>query len=233
MEVHLIRVPAGMYTFGVPACPADVQHKWDGPADVFVKPFLLAEHSVTVGEYVTYLRETAGSIPPWFAHLIDQPADWPAGGVSWHDATAYAEWLRRNTGKPYRLPACDEWEAAARGGLTGKRYPWGDGDPVGRCNFAYAAPAMTAVGSYPPNGFGLYDMAGSIWNWCSDVWSDRVPCDPPVNRPTGRDPAGNRVLRGGSFMTEIAGYLMCACIHEDPPDLRHPGIGMRLACDAI
>lgn len=232
-QPKLVHIPADTFLFGIPAePPATVQHPWSGPHRVEVGAFLIAECSVTVGEFIAFLTETKGEIPEPFAFLSEQRADWPAGGISWHDACEYAAWMRDTSGLPYRLPACDEWEAAARGGLTGRAYPWGDEEPVGRSNFT--GPGQTVilpVRSFEPNGYGLYDMAGSIWNWCADLWNDRITHDAPVNKPTGSDPKHNRILRGGSYMTLDPGYLMCAYIHEDPPDLRHRSVGMRLACD--
>lgn len=232
MNPQFIRIEAGTYTLGVPVSPGTIQHKWKGPVNIAIDSFLLAECSVTSGEFIAFLKETKGTIIEPFAHLSKQAADCPAGGISWYDACEFIEWMRRKTGRPYRLPNCNEWEVAARGGLVGSSYPWGDGEPHGRCNFAETSGQVPIpVRSFAPNGYGLYDMAGSIWNWCSDLWRVRVADDPPVNSPTGLDPRDNRVLRGGSYMTSIPGYLMCAYIHEDPPDLRHPSIGLRLACD--
>jgi len=80
--------------------------------------------------------------------------------------------------------------------------------------------------------YGLYGMAGSIWCWCNDLWIDRVKHDPPVNTPTNRPAEINRILRGGSYLTKEENNMMmrCAYIHEDPPELRHACLGMRVAC---
>ena len=81
--------------------------------------------------------------------------------------------------------------------------------------------------SYAPNGYGLYNMAGNAWAWCRELWAE-VSEDPPLNTPTGQDARINRVLRGGSFMSNVE-MLHCAYLHEDPPDLQHVCLGMRLA----
>jgi formylglycine-generating enzyme required for sulfatase activity len=155
---------------------------------------------------------------------IDGKDDYPVVQASWDDAAAYAKWAGK------RLPTEAEWEHAARGGLESKRFVWGDefrpggqwmantyqGEfPVrdaGEDGFIGPSP----VGSFPPNGYGLYDMAGDVWQWCSDLYRADAPaqcaakgcCDnPPGPRdcwdPT--DPAGfasapRRVIKGGSFL---------------------------------
>ncbi len=230
IEPEWVNIPAGIVTLGAPRCPDDFPlHHWRGPRRVEVKEFQIARYAVTRGEYERFLNDTRHPAPvDWQDHALADPRQ-PVCGVSAEDADAYCRWLRAKTAKAYRLPHADEWETAARGGLEGKKFPWGDDPPDGQCHFGLTGKdGPLPVGSFPANGFGLYDMAGNIWQWLADRYVD-VADDKPGNTPTGKSAAINRVLVGGSFMTADPDCLRVAYRHEDPPDLRHRCLGFRVA----
>lgn len=170
--------------------------------------------------------------------------DHPVVHVSWNDATAYASWVGG------RLPTEAEWERAARGG-TQTTFPWGaELEPGGRhmANVfqgdfptldtgADGWPGTSPVGAFPPNGFGLVDVIGNVWEWTADRFSpDRfghLPAAAPVVDPTGPGQGGERVLKGGSYLCH-ASYCRRyrpAARMGSAPDSSSGNMGFRVASD--
>ena len=130
---------------------------------VYLDAFYIDKYEVTNAQYRKFIEATGHREPKYWNEPERNQPNQPVVGVSWHDAMAYAVWAGK------RLPTEAEWEYAARGGLVGKRYPWGDQAPDEtkmQRRGDYAAP----VGSYAPNGCGLFDMVGSVLEWCLDEY---------------------------------------------------------------
>jgi formylglycine-generating enzyme required for sulfatase activity len=168
--------------------------------------------------------------------------DHPVVHVAWTDAMAYCEW------GGYRLPTEAEWEYAARGGLVGCAFPWGDDlEPGGdhRMNvFQGEFPALdtgadgwvgtSPVGAYPPNGFGLHDATGNVWEWCADHFDREAYATSVRVDPRGPAAGEQRVMRGGSYLCH-ASY--CRRYRVDArsgntPDASVGNLGFRVAADA-
>ncbi len=166
---------------------------------VYVDAFYMDVYEVTNARYHKFMDETGHEAPGYWDDPDFNAPDQPVVGVSWHDATAYAEWAGK------RLPTEAEWEKAARGGLIGKRYPWGDEITHDDANYRGTggkdiwAEQTAPVGSFAPNGYGLYDMAGNVWEWCADWYDGNYYSISPERNPMGPGSGTYRVLRGGSW----------------------------------
>jgi len=170
-------------------------------------------------------------------------SDHPMVMVTWYGAAAYCNWRSRQEGKEqcynlstgacdfgkygYRLATEAEWEYAARGGLSARRFPWGDTITHSQANYCSSSsysydisptrgchpiwndgyePYTSPVGSFAANGYGLYDMAGNVWEWCNDWFLSSYYSSSPTNNPTGPVTGSSRVLRGGGW-----NYFACSC----------------------
>ena len=163
--------------------------------------------------------------------------DHPVTLVRRDDAIAYCAWLSKASGRAVRLPTEAEWEKAARGGAEGNRYPWGDRLDRNKANFL-TDPALKAAGgttpcrAYPPNGYGLFDAAGNVWEWVQDWYDPNYYAASPAHRPQGPSTGHLRMLRGGSWLVADVRMLSCSHRHKVPPDTYSYSIGFRIAASA-
>lgn len=245
---EMVLIPAGEFSMGP---------NYEMPAHtVYLDAYYIDKYEVTNAQYATFLNEY-GKNEDAAGHkllaidgsdcLIEkvggtyQPKsgyeNHPVIQVSWYGAGAYAQFYGK------RLPTEAQWEKAARGGLVGKEYPWGDSNPDGsNANFAdkntdYLWSDKTIddgyertapVGSYVPNGYGLYDMAGNVWEWCADRYSSAYYSVSPKDNPLGPGPPiffvnddftkvrQWCVLRGGSWYSPTF-HLRCTDRFNSPP----------------
>jgi formylglycine-generating enzyme required for sulfatase activity len=193
-ENGMVLIPAGAFTMGRnTANPTD----WQPEHKVRVDAFYMDKYEVTNREYYDYCMKTKTSLPFFwgmvkFSSGIDFP-DHPVVGISNFEAEKYAKWAGK------RLPTEAEWEYAARGGLAGKNYPWGDGIDSLRANYGRKYGTLLKVGSFAPNGYGVYDIGGNVWEWTSDNYgADYYSASPGIN-PKGPERGRFKVIRGGSW----------------------------------
>nr|WP_246183478.1 formylglycine-generating enzyme family protein [Paenibacillus methanolicus] len=174
---------------------------------------------------------------------VEARMDHPVVHVSWHDAAAYCAWSGT------RLLTEAEWEYAARGGLTGRTYPWGDELKQGgqhRCNIwqgkfpvknnasdGYVGTAP--VDAYEPNGYGLYNLSGNVWEWCADWFSPGYHRQTAPANPHYTDPTGKRAMRGGSYLCHrsYCNRYRVAARSSNTPDSSTGNIGFRVAMDRV
>ncbi len=205
-----------------------------GNPEVRVDDFEIEIHPVTNREYHEFVQATGRPAPlHWTGGAI--PAgmeEHPVVFVNRFEAAAYARWRSEREGRLLRLPTAAEFEYAARAGSATARYPWGDESPSGKANydpegrrtFAEWRRYLQPVKSHPPNPWGLYDMAGNVWQMV-----DRYP-DLAVNRFVYRvmDPVERETALAGGSWARGEYYLRCGVFGGASSGIRHPDIGFRL-----
>lgn len=235
-----------------------------GASQVALGDFLIGKHEVTNREYLAFVEATGKHYPEWmdpkskyhylkgtdgFYKQLGQglyDPNHPVVGVSWEDAVEYCNWLSQNSPLKYRLPTEEEWELAARGGRSERKYSWGDGVPqlanggniadeslkkvfpdwpvIWRDyddRYAFTAP----VGKFGANAAGVCDMTGNVWEWCSGWFAAANP----QNQNGAAMPIGTeRVIRGGSW-SDTATKLQISNRRGIAPAFRSNNLGFRVA----
>ena len=195
---EMVVIPAGRFRMGCLSNDDDCPDLEKPVHQVTVgAPFALSVHEVTFEDYDRFTYPNKVADEGWGRERR------PVINVSWNDAQDYVEWLSAQTGAEYRLPSDAEWEYAARAGST-TTFSWGDEIGTNRANcfadfcgdrWKNTAPA----GSFRPNGFGLYDMHGNVWEWVADCWNDSYAGAPSDGGAWQQGNCSERVVRGGSW----------------------------------
>jgi formylglycine-generating enzyme required for sulfatase activity len=202
---EMVVIPAGSLLMGSPAAEKGRSDQ-EGPQHEVTLPQAFA-----VGRYEVSFDEWDACVAAGGRRHKPGEDNWGRGrrpviNVSWLDAQAYVSWLTKKTGKAYRLLSEAEWEYAARAGTT-TAYPWGDEPGSRRANFAgsgsqWSGSQTAPVGSFPPNGFGLHDMIGNVWEWTQDCWNDNHQGGPADGLAREGGDCGRRVKRGSSWVND-------------------------------
>jgi len=191
--------------------------------------FALGKYELTQREWKACVAAGACSGSPRVAAENDRL---PMMDLSWDDAAQYVQWLRGLTGKPYRLPSEAEWEYAARAGAT-TPYPWGKEIGIARANCSgcggnYDPKLPAAVGSFPPNAWGLYDMLGGVAEWTEDCWHKNYEGAPANGSAWPAPRCRERVLRGGSWKNPPTDLTVSSRNYYDA-SVRYVANGLRVA----
>lgn len=260
----MVHIPAGSFQMG--SADTDEDHApHEGPVHtVNIRSFWLMKYLVTRGDFARFVNDTGYDASGCFTNekvdgrwvgIVRDGRSWrhpgftqtdrdPVVCVSWEDAHAYIDWLRKKTGYPFRLPSEAEWEYAARAKAHG-RYYWGD-DPKLQCQFLNGADASTVphgpesyhascddhfpftspVGSFPANAFGLYDMGGNADEQVEDCHHDSYAGAPSNGSAWVTAPCDRRVMKGGGW---DSANFRSATRGLGPPDFRSNSSGFRLA----
>ena len=220
-------IPAGSFEMGDTMNEPEDWMKSSKPVHtVVLDAFYMDINEVTVGQFKKFVQESGYVYNNWNIVAEYSPGDnYPMVYVSWNDAKAYAQWVGK------RLPTEAEWEYAARGGLPSNRYPWGNGTDQQRANYKGTSKnnqrnKCTPIGSFEANGYGLYDIAGNVWEWCADWYNPDYYSTSVVTNPSGPTTGAYRVLRGGSWKYS-ANYLRVAYRGNSNPTQRLISYGFR------
>jgi uncharacterized protein (TIGR02996 family) len=216
LGMELALIPPGAFLMGSPPDEAERRDN-EHPHEVEItRAFGLGAHPVTVGQFRAFAQATGYRQTLWQDPGFSQDDTHPVVGVSWNDARKFCAWLTKTeSGRVYRLPTEAEWEYACRGGAP-ESYPFHVGEPLHslsstQANFngdypyggAAKGPSLgrtTPVGSYPPNGWGLYDLHGNVWEWCADRYEYAYYKRSPRPDPPGPPKGSTRVIRGGGWI---------------------------------
>ncbi|MCK5055530.1 MAG: SUMF1/EgtB/PvdO family nonheme iron enzyme, partial [Candidatus Aminicenantes bacterium] len=242
---NMIKVEKGEFIRG-----SDAGRKREKPVrTIYLDAYMIGKYPVTNEEYKNFIddggyanedfwtpegwqwkeKEKIRESLFWHDRKWNGP-NFPVVGVSWYEACAYVEWLSHKTGEKYRLPTEAEWEKAARG-EDGRTYPWGEGIDKNKCNYDETGLNRTGpVGIFPDgkSPYGCFDMAGNVWEWCSDWHDEKYYKKSPDKNPEGPATGVLRVLRGGDWVND-ASHVRAAYRDRDVPSSRWYDIGFRLS----
>jgi formylglycine-generating enzyme required for sulfatase activity len=225
IEPVMVRIPEGWFAMGCATGRDDEKpvHR------VWVDAFELGAYQVTNAEYGYFLEATNGASPPnWNDPNFNDPKI-PVTAVSWHEAAAYCDWLSAATGQRYRLPTEAEWERAARGGVEGLLYPWGDAPPETVPDYEKRWKlGPEPVGLYAPNTYGLYNLGDNVHEWCADWYDAGYYGHAPERNPRGPASGIRRASRGGSWRHHIK-VTRTAARSSIPPEMQYADYGFRIA----
>nr|WP_269141800.1 SUMF1/EgtB/PvdO family nonheme iron enzyme [Nostoc sp. NZL] len=238
--LEMVKIPGGQFLMGSPENEPE-RIDWESPQHlVTIQPFFMGKYPVTQSQWtvVAALKKVNIDLNPHPSHF--KGANRPVENVSWDDAIEFCARLSNKTGKTYRLPSEAEWEYACRAGTTTPFY-FGETITTDLANYdgnyTYGAGSKgeyrqqtTDVGEFPPNTFGLFDMHGTIWEWCQDAWHENYK-GAPTDGSAWISDNDDRRLRGGSWGSKPK-YCRSAIRRRYARDFRNRIVGFRVVVAA-
>lgn len=221
----MVSLPGGSFEMG-----SNEDYSEQPPHRVAIRAFALGKFEVTVAEWDACVAGSSCSYKP---PAEAAPANRPVTNLSWNDAEQYVQWLRKRTGKPYRLPSESEWEYAAAAGSKA-RYPWGEQPGIGKADCrgcgggSYDEHRPASIGSFAGNAWGLNDMLGGVAEWVEDCWHLSYRGAPADGAAWRERYCSKHVLRGGSWMNPPSDITVRVRNFYDT-GVRYLGNGMRVA----
>ncbi len=216
-------VPEGTFLMG----SRGRQENEEPERQIFVSELEMAEMPVTNLEYGIFLEATQTEPPPWWHDPQFSRPQQPVVGVNWYEAQAYCQWLSKETDLLIRLPTEAEREKAARGGKEGSLFPWGD-DPSGGGHSQLRGPLKGPedVAGTAPNGYGLFNMADTVHEWCLDGYRPDEYRTMASENPCAPADVPRRSARGGSWRHQWV-VTPCSARSSLPPEFHYSDFGFR------
>ena len=235
----MVLIPSGEFIMGAGNNDADARADEKPQHKVYLEAYYIDRYEIRNKDYRNFIL-AQGFPAPYVDQEWAKPYNWegtsyPVGRgddpvvlVSWKDAQAYAAWAGK------RLPSEAEWEKASRGGLIGQNYPLGNSLELDHASFdkgLLRSKEISPVGTYKPNNYGLYDMAGNVWEWCQDWYAQDYYKEAPAKNPQGPSEGLYRIFRGGSWMASEKA-LRCSQRGKNVPEYKSHTVGFRCALSA-
>ena len=214
----MVEIPSGWFWMGW-----EDGHRGERPRHrIFTDAFAIGRYPVTNREYSGFLAAAGAAPPPWWGDARFDHPEQPVVGINWFEAVAYCDWLSVETGNRHRLPTEAEWEKAARGGLTGARFPWGAERPVPS---SFDRPPLVTDTPVSPSGLGA--LSGVCHEWCLDWEDEGYYAVSPERNPQGPATGTRRASRGGAWRHRDP-WSPVAHRSSLPPALRYSDYGVRV-----
>ncbi|MEI2581756.1 SUMF1/EgtB/PvdO family nonheme iron enzyme [Scytonema sp. PRP1] len=243
ITLYMVAIPGGKFLMGSPEGEGYDSEK--PQHEVTVQPFFMGKYPVTQAQW-----RAVAALPRINRDLHPEPSDFksddrPVESVAWYDVVEFCARLSRRTGREYRLPSEAEWEYACRAGTT-TPFHFGETITYELANYrasqrfgdepqGESRQQTTAVGTFPPNAFGLYDMHGNVWEWCADTWHHKYEGAPTDGsawvKKVNENDNNARLLRGGSWNYDPE-FCRSANRYSLFPDLDFYLNGFRVVCGA-
>lgn len=239
LDLEMVTISGGTFMMGSPPGEEN-RYSDEGPQhEVTVQPFLMGKYPVTQAQW-----RAVAAMPKVNRKLKSEPSKFkgderPVERVSWYEAVEFCDRISRYTGRAYRLPSEAEWEYGCRAGTT-TPFCFGEtittdianynGNYYGNGPKGEYRKRTTDVGSFPPNAFGLYDMHGNVWEWCTDYWHHSYEGAPTDGSAwLSNDDSSDRLFRGGSWVSG-PGFCRSAVRRYYLPASRIYHLGFRVVC---
>ncbi|MFO0699820.1 MAG: SUMF1/EgtB/PvdO family nonheme iron enzyme [Nitrospira sp.] len=235
----MVEIPAGSFPMGVPPGDRDGGRDEYPRHEVWLDTFLIDQFEVTNGRYLGFVKSTGYRVPQnptnptrnlWQGNTItDALTDRPVINVDWYDAVAYCQWAGK------RLPTEAEWEKAAKG-TSDRRFAWGNVEPTAKhLNYNQrwiGEKTLMPVGSYEAgkSPYGVYDVAGNVWEWVNDWYDGRYYEKSPSKNPKGPQEGTKKVIRGAGWQNETPTVRVFTRV-DSHPMIRNESTGFRCAAD--